>query len=154
LRLQAWLKFEFQPRLYYWVLLPELAPGTWAGVDLLNLYTLSESNFSSLRAQWTRWIKETSGSLTAAQASHMDAANRNLNLAVRLVSTFGRDDEVWGLPYQGQTGRFNDEYLRTIFELNRRYGFTKFVVVVPSVAIKEGVYKTLQITEDRRDRRR
>ena len=38
-------------------------------------------------------------------------------------------------------------YLRTIFELNRRYGFTKFVVVVPSVAIKEGVYKTLQITE-------
>jgi len=39
-------------------------------------------------------------------------------------------------------------YLRTIFELNRRYGFTKFVIVVPSVAIKEGVYKSLQITED------
>jgi type III restriction enzyme len=39
-------------------------------------------------------------------------------------------------------------YLRSIFELNKRYGFTKFVIVVPSVAIKEGVYKTLQITED------
>jgi len=39
-------------------------------------------------------------------------------------------------------------YLRTILELNRRYGFTKFVIVVPSVAIKEGVYKTLQITEE------
>lgn len=39
-------------------------------------------------------------------------------------------------------------YLRTIFELNKRYDFTKFVIVVPSVAIKEGVYKTLQITED------
>ncbi len=39
-------------------------------------------------------------------------------------------------------------YLRTIFELNRRYGFTKFVIVVPSVAIKEGVYKSLQITEE------
>ena len=39
-------------------------------------------------------------------------------------------------------------YLRTIFELNKRYGFTKFVIVVPSIAIKEGVYKTLQITED------
>ena len=39
-------------------------------------------------------------------------------------------------------------YLRTIFELNTRYGFSKFVIVVPSVAIKEGVYKTLQITED------
>ncbi len=39
-------------------------------------------------------------------------------------------------------------YLRSIFELNKRYGFTKFVIVVPSVAIKEGVYKSLQITED------
>ena len=39
-------------------------------------------------------------------------------------------------------------YLRTVFELNARYGFTKFVVVVPSVAIKEGVYKTLQITRE------
>ena len=37
-------------------------------------------------------------------------------------------------------------YLRTIFELNKRYGFTKFVIVVPSVAIKEGVYKSLQMT--------
>ena len=39
-------------------------------------------------------------------------------------------------------------YLRTIFELNRRFGFCKFMIVVPSVAIKEGVYKTLQITQD------
>ena len=39
-------------------------------------------------------------------------------------------------------------YLRTLFELNKRYGFTKFVIVVPSVAIKEGVYKALQITDD------
>lgn len=35
-------------------------------------------------------------------------------------------------------------YLRTVFELNRRYGFTKFVIVVPSVAIKKGVYSSLQ----------
>lgn len=39
-------------------------------------------------------------------------------------------------------------YLRTLFEMNRRYGFTKFVIVVPSVAIKEGVYKSLQLMED------
>lgn len=35
-------------------------------------------------------------------------------------------------------------YLRTIFELNKRYGFSKFVIVVPSVAIKEGVYHTIE----------
>ncbi len=39
-------------------------------------------------------------------------------------------------------------YLRTIFELNKNYGFTKFMIVVPSVAIKEGTYKTLQITQE------
>ena len=39
-------------------------------------------------------------------------------------------------------------YLRTIFELNKNYGFIKFVIIVPSVAIKEGVYKTLQITQE------
>lgn len=39
-------------------------------------------------------------------------------------------------------------YLRSIFELNKRFGFAKFVIVVPSVAIKEGVYKTLQMTEE------
>ena len=38
-------------------------------------------------------------------------------------------------------------YLRTIFEMNRRYGFTKFIIVVPSIAIKEGVHKSLQMTE-------
>ncbi|WP_434303740.1 type III restriction-modification system endonuclease [Clostridium botulinum] len=36
-------------------------------------------------------------------------------------------------------------YLRTIFELNVKYGFTKFVIVVPSVAIKEGVVKSIDI---------
>jgi type III restriction enzyme len=38
-------------------------------------------------------------------------------------------------------------YLRTALELNQRYGMRKFIVVVPSVAIREGVLKTLQVTE-------
>ena len=39
-------------------------------------------------------------------------------------------------------------YLRTIFELNKRYGFTKFAIVVPSIAIKEGVNKSLEMMGD------
>jgi type III restriction enzyme len=39
-------------------------------------------------------------------------------------------------------------YLRSIFELNRRYGFTKFVIVVPSVAIREGVKKSIDQMRD------
>lgn len=39
-------------------------------------------------------------------------------------------------------------YTKTILELNKRYGFTKFIIVVPSVAIREGVFKSLQITRE------
>ena len=39
-------------------------------------------------------------------------------------------------------------YLRTIFELFRLYGLRKFIIVVPSIAVREGVIKTLQITQD------
>ena len=39
-------------------------------------------------------------------------------------------------------------YLRSIFEMNRLYGFTKFIIVVPSIAIKEGVAKSLEITAE------
>jgi len=39
-------------------------------------------------------------------------------------------------------------YIRTMFELYQKYGWSKFIVVVPSIAIREGVLKTFQITED------
>lgn len=39
-------------------------------------------------------------------------------------------------------------YLKSIFELNKKYGFTKFIIVVPSIAIKEGTKKTLDITTE------
>ena len=39
-------------------------------------------------------------------------------------------------------------YIKTMYELNKRYGWSKFIIVVPSVAIREGVYKSFQMTED------
>ena len=39
-------------------------------------------------------------------------------------------------------------YTKTIYELNRLYGFTKFIIVAPSVAVREGVYKSLQSTQE------
>ena len=39
-------------------------------------------------------------------------------------------------------------YIKTMYELNRAYGWSKFIVVVPSVAIREGVYKSFQMTEE------
>ncbi len=39
-------------------------------------------------------------------------------------------------------------YIKTMYELNKKYGWSKFIVMVPSIAIREGVYKSFQITED------
>lgn len=39
-------------------------------------------------------------------------------------------------------------YIKTCFEMNQKYGWSKFIVVVPSIAIREGVYKSLEITAD------
>lgn len=39
-------------------------------------------------------------------------------------------------------------YIKTMYELNKQYGWCKFIVVVPSIAIREGVYKTFQTTAD------
>jgi type III restriction enzyme len=39
-------------------------------------------------------------------------------------------------------------YIKTMYELNKQYGWSKFIIVVPSVAIREGVYKSFQMTEE------
>ena len=39
-------------------------------------------------------------------------------------------------------------YIKTIFEMNKKFGWSKFIIVVPSIAIREGVYKSLEITAD------
>lgn len=57
------------------------------------------------------------------------------------------DDMQFSIEMETGTGK-SLVYDTTILELNKRYGFTKFIVVVPSVAIREGAYKSFQVTED------
>ncbi len=39
-------------------------------------------------------------------------------------------------------------YIRTMYELNKHYGWSKFIIIVPSIAIREGVFKSFQVTQD------
>ncbi|MCM1176103.1 MAG: DEAD/DEAH box helicase family protein [Blautia sp.] len=39
-------------------------------------------------------------------------------------------------------------YIKTMYELNKRYGWSRFIVVVPSIAVREGVYKSFQVTQE------
>lgn len=59
----------------------------------------------------------------------------------------GRSDYNFTVEMETGTGK-TYVYLRTMFELFRQYGFSKFIIVVPSVAIRAGVLKTLQITRE------
>lgn len=61
----------------------------------------------------------------------------------RVVADFGN----YSIEMETGTGK-TYVYLRTIYELNKVYGFKKFIIVVPSVAIREGVIKNLEITFD------
>ena len=72
---------------------------------------------------------------------------RDVQLGNGLPQTKEMDTGDFTVEMETGTGK-TYVYLRTIMELNQEYGFTKFVIVVPSVAIKEGTYKTLEITRD------
>ena len=66
-----------------------------------------------------------------------------------LPKTEVSEEDMYNFSVEMETGTGKTYvYLRTIMELNKKYGFKKFIIVVPGKAIKEGVYKALQITEE------
>ena len=79
----------------------------------------------------------------AALAENMHAVQKRNGLPL----TEQADSHQFCIEMETGTGK-TYVYTKTIFELNRRYGFTKFIIVVPSVAIREGVYKSFEITEE------
>lgn len=72
-------------------------------------------------------------------------AERNIRQSESLVGHLGR----CSLDIEMETGTGKTYvYVKTMLELNKRYGWTKFIVVVPSIAIREGVKKSFDITAD------
>ena len=71
--------------------------------------------------------------------------DNNIKVSPSLVKDLGR----CSLDIEMETGTGKTYvYIKTMFELNKRYGWTKFIAVVPSIAIREGVKKTFEITSD------
>ena len=69
----------------------------------------------------------------------------NIKRSASLVKDLGR----CSLDIEMETGTGKTYvYIKTMFELNKRYGWSKFIVVVPSIAIREGVKKSFEITAD------
>lgn len=94
-------------------------------------------------------FKNTDIQLTDAQLLtniHAVQRRQNLPLSDKLVSSAGCKVN---LDVEMETGTGKTYcYVKTFFEMNKRYGWTKFIVVVPSIAIREGVLKSLEITAE------
>ncbi|MDI3537123.1 MAG: type restriction enzyme [Eubacteriaceae bacterium] len=71
--------------------------------------------------------------------------DNNIKISPELIKDFG----CCSLDVEMETGTGKTYvYIKTMFELNRQYGWSKFIVVVPSIAIREGVKKSFEMTQD------
>jgi type III restriction enzyme len=140
------MKLHFEPNLDYQLAAIEAVCDLFRGQE-------------TCRTEFTVTKSALGGAFIPGLESDLGVGNRLTLLDDELLNNLGAIQLRHGLAPSSEltSGDFTVEmetgtgktyvYLRTIFELNKRYGFNKFVIVVPSVAIKEGVYKSLQITE-------
>lgn len=141
------MKLHFEPNLDYQLQAIEAVCDLFRGQEVC-------------RTEFTVTHSAVGGTILPGLESDLGIGNRLTLLDDELIKNLNGIQLSNGLPPSASlaSGDFTVEmetgtgktyvYLRSIFEMNKRYGFTKFVIVVPSVAIKEGVYKSLQITED------
>lgn len=80
--------------------------------------------------------------------ANIQAVQRHQNLTLSDKLVFSAGCKV-NLDVEMETGTGKTYcYIKTVFELNKRYGWTKLIIVVPSIAIREGVLKSLEITAE------
>jgi len=72
---------------------------------------------------------------------------QNLNISDTLIKHKSPCEINLSVEMETGTGK-TYVYIKTMFELNKRYGWSKFIIVVPSIAIREGVYESFSITQD------
>ena len=109
----------------------------------------SALGFAALPNQLNLTPKELLANLQSAQESNEIEQDEELMPIDRVIETAeGRQlVKFFNFSVEMETGTGKTYvYLRTAFELFQRYGMRKFIVVVPSVAVREGVLKTLEIT--------
>jgi type III restriction enzyme len=137
------MKLHFEPNLDYQLQAIEAVCGLFHGQE-------------TCRTEFTVTSESASSSFLPGMQNDLGIGNRLTLLDDELLANLHAIQLRHGLAPSAslESGDFTVEmetgtgktyvYLRTVFELNKRYGFTKFVIVVPSVAIKEGVYHTIE----------
>ena len=101
------------------------------------------------------WVKDEDFDFTGYKNSKIRITNDNILKNLQMIQ---RDLQIepsselkgtYNLSIEMETGVGKTyTYIKTMYELNKRFGFSKFIVVIPSIAIREGVFKSFQLTED------
>ena len=144
------MKFRFEPDL------PHQAAAVAAVADLFRGQEIGRTEFTITRttavdAQTAMGLDESAlgvGNCLLLPPEAVAENLREIQLRHGLAPLQGElPPGGWDFTVEMETGTGKTYvYLNTIFEMNRRYGFTKFVIIVPSVPIREGVAKTLEMT--------
>ena len=88
---------------------------------------------------------EIAASVNVLENIHKIQDDNNIKRAASVTTDLG----VCSLDVEMETGTGKTYvYIKTIFELNKRYGWSKFIIVVPSIAIREGVYKSFSTMQE------
>jgi type III restriction enzyme len=140
------LKLQFNPELDYQL------DAINAVVDLFKGQTPKEANFTVAPVSAQMAMDESNIGI----GNKLELTNEELLLNLQEVqernglkqSKVLEEDPYLEFEVDMETGTGKTYvFIRTIMELNKKYGFKKFVIVVPSLAIKEGVYHSLKTTE-------
>jgi len=113
-------------------------------------FALGQSSFAAVPNQLDLSEAELLENLRAVQRKNNVTPDSELKCIEQPIKTANgsQDARFYNFSVEMETGTGKTYvYLRTALELYQRYGLRKYIVVVPSVAVREGVVKTLQITE-------
>ena len=142
------MRLRFEPDLDFQLQAVEAVCGLFRGQEVNQTeFTVTRGRFDSPEALAFDWNEFGVGNRLTLPDREILANLKDIQFRNGLAPSASLESGDFSVEMETGTGK-TYVYLRTIFELNKRYGFTKFVIVVPSVAIKEGVYKSLQMTAD------
>ena len=142
------MKFHFEPNLDYQLQAIEAVCDLFRGQEICRTeFTVTRNTADAQAGLGFAESDLGTGNRLSLPDDQMLENLKDIQLRNGLPPSASLDSGDFTVEMETGTGK-TYVYLRTVFELNKRYGFTKFVIVVPSVAIKEGVYKSLQITDD------
>ena len=110
--LKTYLKYEYQPRFYHWILTDYVNTKDIDAEFIINNYHEHERKFLQERNYWVDYIIKNNPSLTENQKQHLARANKSINFCQRLTIPIKSDDPIWERNYSLQLEMFKESVFK------------------------------------------